>query len=105
MSENPFDSITIPTYIINLKSRPDRLQHILSQFVGMEPKFAVLLIPNKETSCLLKPAFVLRYQHYNGVGFSNHAQAGSPAIHSVQFLVKGKLILWLKLVFKRSFKD
>lgn len=38
MSENSFDSITIPTYIINLKSRPDRLKHILSQFVA-KPEF------------------------------------------------------------------
>lgn len=41
--EFSFDTITVPTYIINLKSRPDRLQHVLSQFDN-KPEFDVHIV-------------------------------------------------------------
>lgn len=43
MNEILFDTITIPTYIINLKYRPSRLAHILTQFDG-KPEFDVHVI-------------------------------------------------------------
>lgn len=34
MTVNNFDNIAISTYIINLKSRPDRLSNVLNEFHG-----------------------------------------------------------------------
>ena len=41
-SDIPYD-ITIPTYIINLKERPDRLKYVLSQFDG-KPEFDIHIV-------------------------------------------------------------
>lgn len=43
MNRNIFEKISIPTYIINLKSHPDRLKHVLMQFEG-KPEFDVNII-------------------------------------------------------------
>jgi hypothetical protein len=40
---DPFEDISIPTYVINLKSRTDRLEHVFSQFKD-KPEFDIQII-------------------------------------------------------------